>query len=319
MKTSFRGISILTTLKVNFYKLPNNVLKKYIFQIDSKDNNNVEQEILFSLISDNLITIGCLSVSNICTEDQMNDPLKNIEVIIDDRTAYIQLKKCLEEFVEISNVDEFELVNSTNWVEVYKENVAPVIINNSFVIAPDWIDVPENTQALSIIRINPGLAFGTGSHPTTQMCLRTISSLQLSNKSVIDLGCGSGILGIACIKMGAQNITFVDNDFVALGVTRENLIKNCCKNTDYKLVSSLTKASKKGDFIIANILLNPLKKMAKAIKSRLKKNGQILLSGILIDQVDELLLAFEEQSDRNLVKLEEMHQMQWACVRISYR
>ena len=85
-------------------------------------------------------------------------------------------------------------------MESYKDTVEPVIVNNSFFIAPDWIEVPEDDKKLSVIRINPGMAFGTGLHPTTQMCLQLISSVPLSNKNVIDLGCGSGILGLRVQK-----------------------------------------------------------------------------------------------------------------------
>ena len=194
-----------------------------------------------------------------------------------------------------------------------------MIINNSFFIAPDWIKVPEDNKKLSVIRINPGMAFGTGLHPTTQMCLRLISSVPLSNKNVIDLGCGSGILGIACAKRGAKSVTFIDNDIVALGITRENIIKNNCQDIDYKITSTLTKNSKKVDYIFANILLNPLKNMAKTINSKVKSKGQVFLSGILIDQVESLLASYEEYAERQLIKIVELHMEKWACVQITYR
>ena len=136
---------------------------------------------------------------------------------------------------------------------------------------------------------------------------------------MIDLGCGSGILGIACAKRGAKSVTFIDNDIVALGVTRENIIKNSCQNIDFKITSSLTKNSKKVDYIFANILLNPLKNMAKAINSKVKRKGQVFLSGILIDQVESLLASYEEHAERKLIKIVELHMKQWACVQITYR
>ena len=294
------------------------MLKKLIFQVDYQRVNQIEQEILFSLISDKLIAIGCLSVSNISGSNELKKALQHIEVIVDGKIRNCELKKCFESLVKIRNLDELKLINSTNWVESYKDTVKPIIINNSFFIAPDWIEAPKNNKKLAVIRINPGMAFGTGLHPTTQMCLNLISSLSMSNKNVIDLGCGSGILGIACAKRGAKSVTFIDNDFVALGITRENIKKNNCQEVEHKITSSLTKNSKKVDYIFANILLNPLKNMAKTINSKVQSKGQIFLSGILIDQVENLLTSYEEHSEKRLIKIVELHMEQWACVQITY-
>jgi len=294
------------------------MLKKIIFQVDYLGINQIEQEILFSLISDKLIALGCMSVSNISENKELHQPLQQIEVIVDGKIHINQVKKCFEPLARITDFDELTLMNSTNWVESYKDAVKPIVINNSFFIAPDWIDLPQNSKHLSVIRINPGMAFGTGLHPTTQMCLQLISSLPLSNKNVIDLGCGSGILGIACAKRGAKSVTFIDNDFVALGITRENIMKNSCQEVDHKITSALTRKTKKADYIFANILLNPLKNMAKTISSKVKSTGQIFLSGILIDQVESLLKSYEEHTEKKLIKIVELHMKQWACVQITY-
>ena len=295
------------------------MLKKLIVQVNYEGKNRIEQEILFSLISDKLIGVGCLSVSNISGDKELQQPLQYIEVILDGKIHNNRVKKCFEPFARITNLDELRLINSTNWVESYKDSIKPVIIGNSFFIAPDWIKVPRDNKKLSVIRINPGMAFGTGLHPTTQMCLQLISSLPLANKNVMDLGCGSGILGIACAKKGAKSITFIDNDVVALGITRENIIKNSCQEVDHKISHTMTKNSKKVDYIFANILLNPLRNMAKTINSKVKSKGQIFLSGILIDQVESLLKAYEEQAEKKLIKIVELHMKQWACVQITFR
>ena len=176
------------------------MLKKLIIQVNFQRINRIEQEILFSLISDKLIAIGCLSVSNISGDNELQQPLQHIEIILDEKTHNSQVRKCFEPLARITNLDELRLINSRNWVESYKDSVEPIVISNSFFIAPDWIKAPKDNKELSVIRINPGMAFGTGLHPTTQMCLQLISSLPLSNKNVIDFGCGSGILGIACAK-----------------------------------------------------------------------------------------------------------------------
>ena len=295
------------------------MLKKLIFQVEYQGINRIEQEILFSLISDKLIAIGCLSVSNISGDEELRQPIQHIEIIVDEKIHNNQMRKCFDSLAKITNLDELRLINSTNWVESYEDSVTPVVIGNSFFIAPDWVKVPKDNKKLSVIRINPGMAFGTGLHPTTQMCLQLISNLPLSNKNVIDLGCGSGILGIACAKRGAKSITFIDNDYVALGITRENIIKNSCQQVDHKISSTLTKNSKKADYIFANILLNPLKNMAKTINSKVKSKGQVFLSGILIDQVESLLKSYEEHAEKKLIKIIELHMKQWACVQITFR
>ena len=295
------------------------MLKKLIIQVNFQRINRIEQEILFSLISDKLIAIGCLSVSNISGDNELQQPLQHIEIILDEKTHNSQVRKCFEPLARITNLDELRLINSRNWVESYKDSVEPIVISNSFFIAPDWIKAPKDNKELSVIRINPGMAFGTGLHPTTQMCLQLISSLPLSNKNVIDFGCGSGILGIACAKKGAKSVTFIDNDFVALGITRENIIKNSCQEVEHNITSALTKSSKKADYIFANVLLNPLKNMAKTINSKVKSRGQVFLSGILIDQVESLLKSYEEHTEKKLIKIVELHMQQWACVQITYR
>ena len=295
------------------------MLKKLIIQVEYQGINRLEQEILFSLISDKLIAIGCLSVSNISGDEELRQPIQHIEIIVDEKIHNNQMRKCFDSLAKITNLDELRLINSTNWVESYEDSVTPVVIGNSFFIAPDWVKVPKDNKKLSVIRINPGMAFGTGLHPTTQMCLQLISNLPLSNKNVIDLGCGSGILGIACAKRGAKSITFIDNDYVALGITRENIIKNSCQQVDYKISSTLTKNSKKADYIFANILLNPLKNMAKTINSKVKSKGQVFLSGILIGQVGSLLKSYEENAEKKLIKIVELHMKQWACVQITFR
>ena len=141
-----------------------------------------------------------MSVSISLRDNELVQPLQHIEVIVDGKIHNNRVKKCFEPHARITNLDELRLVNTTSWVESYKDTVEPIIVNNSFFIAPDWIEVPEENKELSVIRINPGMAFGTGLHPTTQMCLQLISNVPLLNKNVIDLGCGSGILGIACAK-----------------------------------------------------------------------------------------------------------------------
>ena len=108
-------------------------------------------------------------MSNISENKELHQPLQQIEVIVDGKIHINRVKKCFEPLARITDLDELTLINSTNWVESYKDAVKPVVINNSFFIAPGWIDVPQNGKQLSVIRINPGMAFGTGLNPTKHM------------------------------------------------------------------------------------------------------------------------------------------------------
>ena len=136
------------------------MLKKLIFQVNYQGINRIEQEILFSLISDKLIAIGCLSVSNISGDKELHQPLQHIEIIVDGKIHNSRVKKCFEPLAKITNLDELRLINSTNWVESYKDSVKPVVISNSFFIAPDWIKVPKdnkNSLLFVLIRVWPSV------------------------------------------------------------------------------------------------------------------------------------------------------------------
>ena len=205
-----------------------------------------------------------------------------------------------------------------NWVEEYRSNTNPIKILDRFLICPDWHEPEQLFDDLTVIRINPGLAFGTGLHSTTQLCLQYVSELEFSGRKVLDVGCGTGIIGIACLKSNAKKVIFVDNDLAALNVTRENFDKNNCGD-DRFLCSSVSKVPEKVDYIFANILLNPLKKMSKSILKKLKKGGKIYLSGILIGQVSELLASYTNASDGMIVEVSEKKLKQWICIELSFK
>ena len=116
-----------------------------------------------------------------------------------------------------------------------------------------------------------------------------------------------------------SSIHTIQNDDYLIICGGENIKKNSCQDVDHKISSTLTRNSKKADYIFANILLNPLKNMAKMINSKVKSKGQVFLSGILIDQVDSLLKSYEAHAEKKLIKIVELNMKQWACVQITYR
>lgn len=294
------------------------MLTKYIFEIECEHLSEREQHILFSILSDKLIDNGVASISNICVGEDFVSPLKYIEVLCGTEIKKKTIQGCIQQFVNIRNIDQLFFNGNINWVEEYRNNTKPIKVLDRFLICPDWHKSEQLVEDFTVIRINPGLAFGTGLHSTTQLCLQYVSELDFSGRIVLDVGCGTGIIGIACLKSNAKKVIFVDNDLSALNVTRENLEKNKCGNNHF-LCSSISKVPEKADYIFANILLNPLKKMSKAILKKLKKGGRVYLSGILIGQASEMLASYTDGSDGMIIKASEKKLKQWICIELSFK
>jgi ribosomal protein L11 methyltransferase len=181
-------------------------------------------------------------------------------------------------------------VADEDWVRLTQSQFAPVPITPSFWIVPSWHQPPP--EALRVIRLDPGLAFGTGTHPTTRMCLRWIAqqapSLASSWDRVLDYGCGSGILGIAAGVHGARGIDAVDIDPAAVEATQLNAASN-----QVRLRVALPHVAE-GSYplVLANILATPLKLLAPLLSAHVSSGGHLVLAGILERQVDELRAAY---------------------------
>jgi ribosomal protein L11 methyltransferase len=178
-------------------------------------------------------------------------------------------------------------VPEQDWVRLTQSQFAPVEITPEFWIVPTWHEPP--THARQVIRLDPGLAFGTGTHPTTRMCLRWIASRgNLAAKRVLDYGCGSGILAIGAAKFGATDIDAVDIDEAAVEATRLNAQANGAQ-----LKAGLSDlATGRYDVVLANILATPLKVLAPLLCEHVAPGGSLVLAGILERQADELKLAY---------------------------
>jgi ribosomal protein L11 methyltransferase len=177
-------------------------------------------------------------------------------------------------------------VADQDWVRLTQSQFAPVEITPEFWIVPTWHEPPA--QAKQIIRLDPGLAFGTGTHPTTRMCLRWIATHRLGER-VLDYGCGSGILAIGAARFGAQQIDAVDIDPAAVQSTLDNAAAN-----GVRLSAGLSgQATGRYDTVLANILATPLKILAPLLCSHVAPGGSLVLAGILERQTDELKAAYE--------------------------
>jgi ribosomal protein L11 methyltransferase len=189
-------------------------------------------------------------------------------------------------FFEGSQVMGVRAVAEQDWVRLTQSQFDPVEITPSFWIVPTWHEPPA--AAREIIRLDPGLAFGTGTHPTTRMCLRWIAAHAPRGQRVLDYGCGSGILAIGAARFGADPIVAVDIDPAAVESTR--------LNADANRVSLHTglpdTVDGRFDLVLANILATPLKVLAPLLCERVKPGGRLVLAGILARQEDELREAY---------------------------
>ena len=195
----------------------------------------------------------------------------------------------LQDFFAGCQLVAVQSVPEQDWVRLTQSQFTPVEITPEFWIVPTWHEPPA--QARQVIRLDPGLAFGTGTHPTTRMCLRWIASQGAAGKSlgrVLDYGCGSGILAIGAAKFGAVSIDAVDIDQAAVESTRANAEAN-----HVQLQTGLPdKAVGSYQTVLANILATPLRVLAPLLCAHVEKGGNLVLAGILDRQADELKAAY---------------------------
>jgi ribosomal protein L11 methyltransferase len=178
-------------------------------------------------------------------------------------------------------------VADQDWVRLTQSQFTPVDVTPEFWIVPTWHEPPP--QARRVIRLDPGLAFGTGTHPTTRMCLRWIARHGLQGQRVLDYGCGSGILAIGAAKFGAATVDAVDIDEAAVRATLDNAQANA---VTLHSVGLPDKAHGAYGVVLANILATPLKVLAPLLCGHVAAGGQLVLAGILERQADELKAAY---------------------------
>jgi len=190
----------------------------------------------------------------------------------------------------VAHGGEVAEIPDQDWGEAWKKGLEPITIGRVFV-RPSWIQVPTPPGLVEIV-LDPGMAFGTGTHPTTSLCLAVLSDLlgERPGASVLDVGTGSGLLAIAARKLGAGQVVGTDNDPVAVRVARENADLNGVR---LRLVVGPVEAQPGPfDLVVANILANTLAELAPAIAAQLAPGGVVLLSGILTPQEEEVRAAY---------------------------
>ncbi len=182
---------------------------------------------------------------------------------------------------------EFRVVPETDWVRATQAQFEPIEITPKLWIVPTWCELP-NPAAINL-RVDPGLAFGTGTHPTTRLCLQWLSDLSLTGKSVLDYGCGSGILAMAASALGATDVFGVDIDPQAVLTARLNTEANKLTVT---YATSDDALNERYDVVVANILAGPLTVLAPAICNHVKSGGSLALAGILTPQIERIRTAY---------------------------
>ncbi len=182
-------------------------------------------------------------------------------------------------------------VPEEDWVRLTQSQFDPIHIGDTIWIVPSWHESPSENGI--ILELDPGLAFGTGSHPTTRLCLEWLEKNTRPDHTVLDYGCGSGILSIAAVKLGAKMVTGVDIDPQSVITARDNAKRNHCEMQCYlpEEFASLAPAGQY-DIVVANILAGPLKGLVSVLTRRIAPHGYMVLSGILEGQTDDVIAAY---------------------------
>lgn len=224
---------------------------------------------------------------------------------IDTDAVSLQLQAQLQ-FLSQSEL-RWELLEDKDWSQEWKKYFKPMKCGDRLWICPSWAEAPE-PGAINLL-LDPGLAFGTGSHPTTHLCLHWLDQQDLKGKTLIDYGCGSGILGIAALLLGADKVIAIDNDPQALLASRDNAKRN--QIADQRLITCLPDAipdNSLADIMVANILAAPLIQLAGRITDLTAPGGLLCLSGLLETQIPDVRAPYRQYFDFGATGLED----EWA-------
>jgi len=247
----------------------------------------------------------------------------NIWLPIDDwdESSRSGLEKIISKLLNINppknKFFEWSIIKEEDWLTSWKKYWAPELVGNHFLILPCWINLNKKFKDKQIIKIDPGAAFGTGSHPSTYLCLEKMENILFSDKKVLDIGSGSGILSIAARLLGAKEVCAVDNDYLAINSTKSNFQLNFgnLNNLNTYLGSFneviLKNQLEQFDFVLCNILAEVIKGMIPNIYKCLRNNGEVIFSGILNSQKDEIIKILI-QNDLKL--LDVSTRKDWACI-----
>jgi len=271
------------------------------------------------LISEVLVGLGSLSIT--FKDAQDNDiyeppvgttPLwekVTVAALFSSEMSKDYVEKTILEICDISISDATSLKDKV-WEKECQKDFPAMQFGKKLWVCPSWDIKPELSTEDVVIMMDPGLAFGTGTHQTTSLCLEYLDENPPVNLDVIDFGCGTGILAIAAAKLKAKSVLAIDNDPQAVIASHENVITNRCDEVINTIHSMDQDNSSRCDLLIANILANPIIELEPLFSEFLKSNGTILLSGIIKDQVEKVVSCYSQNfNDIKLANKDEWYRI----------
>lgn len=268
-----------------------------------------------------LLDAGALSVT---LEDREDEPLLEPAVGTTPLWQAIRLTGLFMADVDMDQVlaalggfDEsatarVEILEDKDWEREWMQHYEPMRFGKRVWVCPSWKEPPA-PDAVNLL-LDPGLAFGTGTHPTTAMCLTVLDGMELAGCRAVDFGCGSGILGIAALRLGARQLLAVDNDPQALSATADNAARNniAAESLEIALPGRYEQQDWQGsaNLVLANILAGPLATLAPELCDFLAPGGQLVLAGLLDTQADELIRHYAPRISLSVLQ----QQAEWVCL-----
>ena len=253
------------------------------------------------LVSEVLMGLGSVSITySDALDDAIYEPpvgqtplWDNVKVnaLFSSEVNQKSIETSISDICNIVVIDTVTLKDRV-WEEECQKDFPSMRFGKRLWVCPSWDTESILSNDSIVIHMDPGLAFGTGTHQTTSLCLEYLDSNPPKNLHVIDFGCGTGILAIAAAKFGAKSVIAIDNDPQAVLSSKENVAKNMCENTITTIHSIDQESDNKCDLLIANILANPLVELEPLFSDLVHTNGMLLLSGILKEQVDRVVKCY---------------------------
>ena len=247
----------------------------------------------------------------------------NIWLPVDDwgESSRCDFEKIISKLLNINDPKnqffDWSIIKEEDWLTSWKKYWAPELVGNHLLILPCWMNINEKFKDKKIIKIDPGAAFGTGSHPSTYLCLEKMENIFFSDKKILDIGSGSGILSVAARLLGAKEVYAVDNDYLAINSTKSNFQLNFGDlNNLNTYLGSFNEVILKNqltqfDFVLCNILAEVIKGIIPNIYKCLRNNGEVIFSGILNSQKDEIIKILIKN---DLKLLDVTTKKDWACI-----
>lgn len=200
---------------------------------------------------------------------------------------------------------KIEIVEDKDWTRAWMDDYHPMPFGDRLWVCPSWREPPEK-DAVNLL-LDPGLAFGTGTHPTTSLCLKYLDKEVKGGELIVDFGCGSGILGIAALLLGAKQMVGIDIDPQALTATKDNAQRNKIEEHKYQVYLPKNTPAVEADITVANILAGPLVALGAQIAALTRSGGKLALSGLLAEQADQVLAHYSQWFKMNAPQ----HQDEW--------